>query len=67
MTSETKPKAEACALREAAAHVFRQQHVGTHEQDRADARVWMDAYGGGRCRCEKCDRDAERFARRQRP
>ena len=42
------------ALREASAHVFRQQHAGTHEQDRADAREWMDRYGGGRCCCEKC-------------
>ena len=45
------------ALRSARAHVHRQQHSGAHEQDRADARAWMDAYAGGRCSCDRCVRD----------
>jgi DNA-binding helix-hairpin-helix protein with protein kinase domain len=53
------------ALHDAADHVYRQQHAGSHEQDREDARAWMDAHGGGRCHCEKCERDATRVTQKQ--
>ena len=32
------------ALISAAAHVYRQQGHGKHEQDRKDAKEWLDAY-----------------------
>lgn len=45
------------ALGQARAHVYRQQHAGTHAQDREDARRWLDRWGDGRCTCEKCQRE----------
>lgn len=33
------------ALRSARPHVYRQQHHGKHEQDRADAVAWMGKHG----------------------
>jgi len=33
------------ALKEAKAHVFRQQFAGKHEQDRIDATEWIEKYG----------------------
>jgi len=53
------------ALRAAKAHVYRQQHAGTHEQDRHDARKWMDEHGGGRCGCPRCIADARRATERR--
>tara|TARA_R110000737_G_scaffold82235_2_gene114565 strand:+ start:1741 stop:1920 length:180 start_codon:yes stop_codon:yes gene_type:complete len=32
------------ALVSAAPHVYRQQHHGKHEQDREDAKEWINAY-----------------------
>ena len=32
------------ALTSAVAHVYRQQGHGKHEQDRKDAKEWLDAY-----------------------
>ena len=32
------------ALREAHSHVYRQQHHGRHEQDRADAKAWLERW-----------------------
>ena len=31
-------------LKEAYAHVYRQQHHGKHEQDRIDAKEWLEKY-----------------------
>jgi hypothetical protein len=43
------------AVESAVAHVWRQQHVGNHEQDRWDAMAWAEKYtAGGRCKCPKC-------------
>jgi hypothetical protein len=45
------------AIDEASSHVSRQQHVGTHEQDRYDAMAWRERYTEhGRCKCVKCKR-----------
>ena len=33
------------AIKEARPHVYRQQHHGKHEQDRADAVAWMSKWG----------------------
>lgn len=52
---------DAEALRLARHHVQRAQHDGRHEQDRHDARKWMDEHGDGRCRCDRCERDEARF------
>lgn len=41
--------------------VLAAQHDAKHEQDRHDARVWMDAHGDGRCRCDRCVRDEAKF------
>ena len=41
--------------------VFKMQHCGPHEQDRHDARVWMDSHGGGSDLCDRCVRDEARF------
>jgi len=49
------------ALRKARHHVYRAQHDGKHEQDRHDARQWMDDHWDGRCRCDRCERDEARF------
>lgn len=51
------------ALASARAHVFRQQHAGTHEQDREDARRWMGRWGGGACQCEACERGSKAFGK----
>ena len=49
------------ALKEARTHVYRQQHHGKHEQDRADAVAWMSKWGRmaladehDPCSCVKC-------------
>ena len=50
------------ALITARSHVYRQQHHGAHEQDRADAVAWMEQYGAAipeakhkhPCSCMKC-------------
>lgn len=42
------------SLAEAAIHVWRQQHAGTHEQDRYDAREWLRRYNGKPCQCNLC-------------
>lgn len=44
--------------------VFKAQHDGRHEQDRHDAKVWMDEHGGGRCPCDRCVRDEAEFQAR---
>ena len=44
----------AADVRSARTHVFRQQHAGSHEQDRFDAREWLKRYEGKACRCPKC-------------
>lgn len=54
------PSCHAQALAEATAHVWRQQHAGTHEQDREDARRWLDRWGAARCTCEKCQQEGRR-------
>jgi len=41
------------AMISAGTHVFRQQHAGTHDQDRYDALAWCDA-NTVRCVCDKC-------------
>lgn len=44
------------AIKQAGAHVYRQQHDGSHEQDRWDAMVWRERYAKhGRCKCAKCE------------
>jgi hypothetical protein len=57
------------ALREAHSHVYRQQHYGRHEQDRADAKAWLERWvipSNGLehdpCNCVRCT--AERAASR---
>jgi hypothetical protein len=49
------------ALREAWSHVYRQQHHGRHEQDRADAVAWMKRWSipsndleHDPCNCVQC-------------
>jgi len=50
------------ALSSARSHVYRQQHHGKHEQDRADAVEWISKYGtidievtdGHPCNCVEC-------------
>jgi hypothetical protein len=44
MTSEEIERLKQ-ALKEAKAHVYRQQYVGKHEQDRLDASKWLERYG----------------------
>ena len=56
---------DAQALALAHAHVWRQQHVGTHDQDREDARKWFDRFGSGRCKCPRCAKDGKKFAERE--
>jgi len=55
------------ALREAWSHVYQQQRHGKHEQDRADAKAWMERWvipSNGLehdpCNCVRCT--AERAA-----
>lgn len=56
------------ALRSARPHVYRQQHHGRHEQDRADAVAWISRYGTINaskqyecmCNCVKCTTERTR-------
>lgn len=41
-------------LREARVHVVRQQHDGSHEQNRYDAREWLKQFGEKPCCCKRC-------------
>jgi len=57
------------ALREAHSHVYRQQHHGRHEQDRIDAKAWLERWvipsndlEHDPCNCVRCT--AERAASR---